>query len=216
MKSKPKTSKISTIKPVSINWKLWLSMDKINKFQAIGLTIPIPPEQIKVKLRRNNFYAELQNVDQKYVEDYELRVQQFQANTSFSHFDDFTDEVIFREFALWVNTYTDWAIPAELMEFTKKLKAAPQSIAKKSDNKYRKWTDDEKIKISDRMDSGEKSNVICEDFNVSEARIRQIASSGKDLKYKLDIDKNKNTSPKKSLGKANASFFPKVGIFTIT
>ena len=134
MKSKPKTSKTSTIKPVSINWKLWLGMDKINKFQAIGLTIPIPPEQIKVKLRRNNFYAELQNVDQKYVEEYELRVQQFQANTSFSHFDDFTDEVIFREFALWVNTYTDWAIPAELMEFTKKLKAAPQSIAKNSDN----------------------------------------------------------------------------------
>ena len=61
MKSKSKASKISIIKPVSINWKLWLGMDKINKFQAIGLTIPIPPEQIKVKLRRNNFYAELQN-----------------------------------------------------------------------------------------------------------------------------------------------------------
>jgi hypothetical protein len=162
-----------------------------------------------VKFRRNNFYAELQNVDQKYAEEYELRVQQFQANISFNHFDYFTDEVIFREFVLWVNTHTDWAIPAELMEFTKKLKSASQSIAKKTDSKYRKWTDGEKIKISDRMDDGEKSNVICEDFNVSEARIRQIASIGKELKYKLDIDKNKNTSPKKSWEKANASFFPK-------
>ena len=148
MKSKPKTSKISTIKPVSINWKLWLGMDKINKFQAIGLTIPIPPEQSKVNLRRNKFYAELQNVDQKSTEEYMLRLQQFQANTSFSHFDDFTDEVIFREFVGWVNTHTDWTMPAELITFTKKLKTTSQSITKESDRKPRKWSDGEKIKIA--------------------------------------------------------------------
>jgi hypothetical protein len=193
---------------MSINWKFWLGMDKINKFQAIGLTIPIDPEQIKVKLRRNNFYAELQNVDQKYVEEYELRVQQFRANTSFSHFDDFTDEVIFREFVLWINTHTDWAIPAELMVFTKKLKATPQSITKESDRKPRKWTDGEKIKIAGRMRNGEKSNLIGEDFDLSGARIRQIANEGKELKHKLEINQIQNTLPKKGRVKANNSFFP--------
>lgn len=193
---------------MSINWKFWLGMDKINKFQAIGLTIPIDPEQIKVKLRRNNFYAELQNVDQKYVEEYELRVQQFRANTSFSHFDDFTDEVIFREFVLWINTHTDWAIPAELMVFTKKLKATPQSITKESDRKPRKWTAVEKIKIADRMLNGEKSNLIGEDFDLSGSRIRQIANEGKELKHKLEINQIQNTLPKKGRVKAITSFFP--------
>jgi hypothetical protein len=209
MKSKSKASKISIIKPVSINWKLWLGMDKINKFQAIGLTIPIPPELIKVKLRRNNFYAELQNVDQKYVAEYELRVQQFQANTSFSHFDDFTDEVIVREFVLWINTHTDWAIPAELMVFTKKLKATPQSITKESDRKPRKWTAVEKIKIAERMLNGEKSNLIGEDFDLSGSRIRQIANEGKELKHKLEINQIQNTLPQKSWVKANTPIFPK-------
>ena len=216
MKSKPKTSKISTIKPVSINWKLWLGMDKINKFQAIGLTIPIPPELIKVKLRRNNFYAELQNVDQKYVEEYELRVQQFKANTSFSHFDDFTDEVIFREFVGWVNTHTDWTMPTELITFTKKLKATPQSITKESDRKPRKWSDGEKIKIADRMRKGEKSKLIGEDFDLSGARIRQIANEGKELKHKLEINQINNTLPKKGRVKANNSFFPKPELLALT
>jgi hypothetical protein len=209
MKSKSKASKISIIKPVSINWKLWLGMDKINKFQAIGLTIPIPPELIKVKFRRNNFYAELQNVDQNYVEEYELRVQQFQANISFNHFDYFTDEVIFREFVLWVNTHTDWAIPAELMVFTKKLKAISQPITKESDKKPRKWSDGEKIKIADRMRNGEKSNLIGEDFDLSGARIRQIANEGEELKHKLEINQIQNTLPKKGRVKAITSFFPK-------
>jgi hypothetical protein len=216
MKSKPKTSKTSTIKPVSINWKLWLGMDKINKFQAIGLTIPIPPEQIKVKLRRNNFCAELQNIDQKYVEEYELRVQQFKANTSFSHFDDFTDKVIFREFVLWINTHTDWAIPAELMEFTKKLRAAHQSITKESDRKPRKWSDGEKIKIADRMRNGEKSKLIGEDFDLSGSRIRQIANEGEELKHKLEINQIQNTLPKKGRVKANTSFFPKPELLALT
>jgi hypothetical protein len=209
MKSNTKNSKISTIKPISINWRLWLGIDKINKFQAIGLTIPITPEQIKVKFKRNNFYAELQNVDQNYVEEYELRVQQFQANISFNHFDYFTDEVIFREFVLWINTHTDWAIPAELMEFTKKLKATPQSITKESDKKPRKWSDGEKIAIADRMHNGEKSNLIGEEFKVSGVRIRQLAKKGEELKHKRDIDKIKNTLPEKTWVKANTPFLPK-------
>ena len=208
MKSKSKASKISIIKPVSINWKLWLGMVKINKFQAIGLTIPIPPEQIKVNLRRNKFYAELQNVDQKSTEEYMLRLQQFQANISFNHFDDFTDEVIFQEFVGWVNTHTDWTMPAELITFTKKLKAISQSITKESDKKPRKWSDGEKIKIADRIRNGEKSNLIGEDFDLSGSRIRQIANEGKELKHKLEINQIQNTLPKKGRVKANNSFFP--------
>lgn len=197
MKSDSKNANVIAKTLGDINWRLWLGMDKVNASHAIGLTIPIHPDQVKVKFSRNKFHTKLENVNQQEAEEFELRTQQFLSNVTFRHFDDFTDQVIFPEFIAWVNTHTDWVMPPELVEFSAKLKFETEQSSPKLASKNHKWTDGEKIQISERMGRGETSGRLADELAVSDSRVRQLAAEGRELAHQREIQVIKNTNPEK-------------------
>jgi len=197
MKSSSKNANVIAKTLGDINWRLWLGMDKVNASHAIGLTIPIPPDQVRVKFFRNKFHTELENVNQQEADEFELRKQQFLTNVTFRHFDDFTDQVIFSEFIAWVITHTDWIIPPELIAFSAKLEAETQQPSPKLVGKNHKWTCDEKIQISERMGKGETSGRLADELAISPSRVRQLGAEGKELAYQREIQMIKKIKTEK-------------------
>jgi hypothetical protein len=88
-------------------------------------------------------------------------------------------------------------MPPELVAFSAELEVKTQQSSIKLAIKNHKWTDDEKIQISERMGGGETSGRLADELDVSDSRIRQLAAEGKELVYQREIQVIKNTKTEK-------------------